>query len=138
VIGADYHSSVQHVAFLNQDTGECGELCLNHSDGEAEQFCRDLKKREIRVRVGMEAIGYSRWFERLLAELGSKVWIGDPTEIKTRRVKKPHTNAHGCAPSDNCGGVTAVRRWKHPALRMSLKKDAKFPFPQSGLFLLSP
>ena len=40
------------------------------------------------MRVGMEATGYSRWFERLLAELGFEVWIGDPAEIKAKRVKK--------------------------------------------------
>ena len=40
------------------------------------------------MRVGMEATGYSRWFERLLAELGFEVWIGDPAEIKAQRVKK--------------------------------------------------
>jgi transposase len=34
------------------------------------------------VRVGMEATGYSRWFERLLAELGFEVWMGDPAEIQ--------------------------------------------------------
>jgi hypothetical protein len=27
--------------------------------------------------VGMEATGYSRWFGRLLAELGFEVWIGN-------------------------------------------------------------
>jgi transposase len=36
----------------------------------------------------MEATGYSRWFERLLAELGFELWIGNPAEIKTKRVKK--------------------------------------------------
>src|ERR1700739_5120903 len=36
----------------------------------------------------MEATGYSRWFERLLAELGVELWIGDPAEIKAKRVKK--------------------------------------------------
>src|ERR1700688_4137323 len=36
----------------------------------------------------MEATGYSRWFERLLAELGFELWIGDPAEIKTKRVEK--------------------------------------------------
>jgi hypothetical protein len=30
----------------------------------------------------MEATGYSRWFERLLAELDFEVWIGDPAEIQ--------------------------------------------------------
>jgi transposase len=44
----------------------------------------------------MEATGYSRWFERLLAELGFELWIGDPAEIKAKRVKKPevHTKTH--------------------------------------------
>src|ERR1700691_484405 len=40
------------------------------------------------VGVGKEATGYSRWFERLLAELGFELWIGDPAEIKAKRVKK--------------------------------------------------
>jgi transposase len=44
------------------------------------------------VRVGMEATGSSRWFERLLAELGSELWIGDPAEIKAQRVKKQKTD----------------------------------------------
>jgi len=42
--------------------------------------------------VGMETTGYSRWFERLLAELGFEVWIGDAAEIKTRRAKKQKTD----------------------------------------------
>ena len=40
------------------------------------------------MRVGMEATGYSRWFERLLTELGFELWIGDPAQIKAKRVKK--------------------------------------------------
>jgi len=40
----------------------------------------------------MEATGYSRRFERLLAELGIELWIGDPAEIKTKRVKKQKTD----------------------------------------------
>lgn len=39
----------------------------------------------------MEATGYSRWFERLLAELGFELWIGDPAQIKSKRVKKQKT-----------------------------------------------
>jgi transposase len=71
-----------------EETGEYGERQLNHSEGEAEKFYRDLKQRGIRVRVGMEATGYARWFERLLAELGFELWIGDPAQIKAKRVKK--------------------------------------------------
>jgi transposase len=88
IIGVDYHPSSQQIAFLMEETGECGEQELNHSDGQAEKFYRDLKQRGIGVRIGMEATGYSRWFERLLAELGFELWIGDPAEIKAKRVKK--------------------------------------------------
>ena len=88
IIGVDYHPSFQTIAFLMEETGECGEQELNHSDGGAEKFYRDLKQRGIRVRVGREATGYARWFERLLAELGFERWIGDPAEIKAKRVKK--------------------------------------------------
>jgi hypothetical protein len=38
IIGADYHPSFQQIAFCNQDTGECGERRLNHSDGESRKI----------------------------------------------------------------------------------------------------
>src|SRR5947208_6489883 len=88
--------------FLMEETGECGEQELNHSDGQAEKFYRDLKQRGICVRVGMEATGYSRWFERLLAELGFEVWIGDPAEIKTKRVKKQKTDREDARLCGSC------------------------------------
>src|SRR5580698_9663632 len=47
-----------------------------------------MAARGVRVRVGMEATGYSRWLERLLAELGIEVWIGDAAKIKAKRVRK--------------------------------------------------
>src|ERR1700726_880926 len=92
IIGVDYNPSFQEIAFLNQETGECGERQLSHSEGEAERFYRELKQRGVSVRVGMEATGYSRWFERLLAELGIEVWIGDAAKIKTKRVRKQKTD----------------------------------------------
>ena len=92
IIGVDYHPSFQTIAFLIEETGECGERELNHSDGEAERFYRELKERGVSVRVGMEATGHARWFERLLAELGFELWIGDPAEIKTKRVRKKKTD----------------------------------------------
>ena len=92
IIGVDYHPSFQQIACLMEETGEYEERQLQHSDGEAERFYRDLQQRGIRVRVGMEATGYSRWFERLLAELGFELWIGDPAEIKAKRVKKRKTD----------------------------------------------
>jgi transposase len=88
IIGVDYHPGFQAIAFFMEETGECGEQELKHSDGEAERFYRDLQQRGIRERVGMEATGYSRWFERLLAELGFELWIGDPAEIKAKRIEE--------------------------------------------------
>jgi transposase len=44
------------------------------------------------VRVGMEASGHARWFDRLLAELNFELWIGDAAEIRTRRVRKQKTD----------------------------------------------
>ena len=40
----------------------------------------------------MEATGHARWFERLLAELGFELWIGDPAKSKAKRVRKQKTD----------------------------------------------
>jgi len=40
----------------------------------------------------MESSGHSRWFEGLLHELGFELWIGDPAEIRTKRVRKQKTD----------------------------------------------
>src|SRR5260221_374815 len=92
IIGVDYHPSDQYIAFVDTETGEYVERQLNHSGREAEKFYRELAARGVSVRVGMEATGYSRWFERLLAELGIEVWIGDAAKIKTMRVRKQKTD----------------------------------------------
>jgi transposase len=92
IIGVDYHPSFQQIAFMDQATGECGDRRLNHSDGEAEKFYRELKQPGVSVRVGMEATGYSRWFERLLVGLSIEVWIGNAAEIKAKRVRKQKTD----------------------------------------------
>ena len=79
LIGVDYHPSFQAIAFLIEETGECGDQELNHSDGQAEKFYRDLKERGISVRVGMEAT----WIFTLVPSgcwlnWGFELWIGDP------------------------------------------------------------
>jgi transposase len=58
---------------------------------EAEQFYRSLAGHE--VRVGMEASGHARWFERLLAELGYELWIGNPAAIRAAAPRKQKTDA---------------------------------------------
>jgi transposase len=91
IIGCDYHPGFQQIAFVDTDTGDCEERRLEHSE-EAEKFYRDLAASGMKVRVGMEASGHGRWFERLLSELQFELWIGDAAEIRTRRVRKQKTD----------------------------------------------
>ena len=91
IIGADYHPGFQQIAFVDTETGELQERRLQHRE-EAEKFYRDLAGQGMSVRVGMEASGHARWFERLLAELHFELWIGDAAEIRTKRVRKQKTD----------------------------------------------
>jgi len=91
IIGCDYHPAFQQIAFVDTDTGELQERRLQHRE-EAEKFYRDLAAQGMKVRVGMEASGQARWFERLLAELNFELWIGDAAEIRTKRVRKQKTD----------------------------------------------
>ena len=91
IIGCDYHPGFQQIACVDTDTGELSERRLAHRE-QAEQFYRELKQRNLAVRVGMESSGHSRWFERLLHELGFELWIGDPAEIQSKRVRKQKTD----------------------------------------------
>ena len=76
IIGADYHPGFRQIAFVDTDTGEFQEQRLQHRE-EAGRFYRDLAAQGMRVRVGMEASGHARWFERLLSELQFELWMGD-------------------------------------------------------------
>jgi transposase len=92
IIGCDYHPIVQQIAFADTETGDYGEQRLKHSEGEAEKFYRDLKLKKVGVRVGLEATGHTRWFQRLLAELGYELWVGDAAQITAMRVRKQKTD----------------------------------------------
>ena len=89
IIGVDFHPEFQQIASVDTDTGEFQEKRLAHRE-EAEKFYRALAGQK--VRVGMEASGHARWFERLVAELQFELWIGDAAEIRTKRVRKQKTD----------------------------------------------
>jgi transposase len=91
IIGCDYHPSFQQIALVDTETGELGERRLVHRD-EAEHFYSELKAQSLKVRVGMEASGHARWFERLLHDLQFELWIGNAAEIRTKRVRKQKTD----------------------------------------------
>jgi len=76
---------------LTPTVASTGERRLDHME-EAGQFYRDLRARGIEARIGMEASGYTRWFEQLMAELGFELWIGDAAAISRKRVRKQKTD----------------------------------------------
>jgi transposase len=89
IIGVDFHPEFQQIASVDTESGEFQERRLGHP-AEAEQFYRALSG--AKVRVGMEASGHARWFERLMAELQFELRIGDAAEIRTKRVRKQKTD----------------------------------------------
>src|SRR5438552_13215954 len=91
IIGCDYHPGFQQIALVDTDTGKLSERRLLHHE-EAEQFYGKLQEQGLKVRVGMESSGHSRWFERLLRDLQFELWIGDAAEIRTKRVRKQKTD----------------------------------------------
>ncbi len=87
IIGCDFHPSFQQIAMVDTETGEQTERKLNRS--EAAAFYRGL---EGKVIVGMEACGNTLWMERLLAELGHELRMGDATRIRSMEVRKQKTD----------------------------------------------
>jgi transposase len=94
IIGCDFHTRYQQMAMLNTETGELVERRLEHENGEARMFYAQLPKP---VRVGIEATGYTQWFEQLLAELGHELWVGDAAEIRASVVRKQKTDPRDAA-----------------------------------------
>jgi len=81
-IGVDFHARQQTICYLKTETGELVISELQHQDKAAVRaFYAQFQEPVI---VGLEASGYSPWFESLLAELGCAVWLGDATEIRRR------------------------------------------------------
>jgi len=94
IVGCDLHTRYQQIAMLDEETGELIERRLEHASGEAEEFYRQLTRP---VRVGVEATGYTRWFERMLAQLGHELWVGDAARIRASAVRKQKTDARDAA-----------------------------------------
>jgi transposase len=94
IVGCDVHTRYQQIAMLDDETGELVERRLEHANGEAKQFYSKLTGA---VRVGIEATGHTRWFERMLAELGHELWMGDAARIRAAEVRKQKTDARDAA-----------------------------------------
>jgi transposase len=79
LIGCDFHPSWQQISWLNQKTGETGDVKLVHEPGAVEKFYRQFP---LGSRIGMEATGNCQWFVELLASLGHELLVGDAAKIR--------------------------------------------------------
>jgi len=89
IIGCDLHTRYQVIAMLDTETGEVATRRLEHEGGEAKAFYAGLGKRAL---IGIEATGYTQWFERLVGDLGHELWVGDAAEIRARAVRRQKTD----------------------------------------------
>jgi transposase len=81
-IGVDFHSRQQTICYLKIETGELVISELRHQD--KEQVRAFYQQFQGHVIIGLEASGYSPWFEAMLGQLGCEVWLGDAAEIRRR------------------------------------------------------
>jgi transposase len=81
-IGVDFHARQQTICYLKTETGELVTCELKHQD--KEQVRAFYKQFQGHVLIGLEASGYSPWFEAMVEQLGCEVWLGDATEIRRR------------------------------------------------------
>lgn len=87
IIGCDFHPSFQQIAMLDTETGEHIEKRLNRE--EATIFYRGLCGQVV---IGIEACGNTLWLERLLADLGHELRMGDASKIRAMEVRKQKTD----------------------------------------------
>jgi len=80
--GVDFHARQQTIAYCDTQDGEINFIQLKHDDREA--LRRFYTQFQGPVIVGLEAGGYSDWFERFLEELDIETWFGNPTEVRRR------------------------------------------------------
>ena len=69
IIGADYHPGFQQIAFVDTETGDCGEQRLEHCEG-AQKVYRELATQGKRYAwewkpVGMRAGSSDSWRNRI-------------------------------------------------------------------------
>lgn len=83
------HTRYQQVAAIDQETGAVVEVRLEHAGDAVRLFYPALPKGSV---VGIESIGYTQWFEKMLTELGHELWIGDAAEFRAANVRHPKTD----------------------------------------------
>ena len=88
IIGCDFHPGFQQLAIFDKQTGEIRYRRVKHVE-EAREFYRGLEEPAL---VGMEACGFTLWFEELLAEQGHELRMGDAAKIRASVVRRQKTD----------------------------------------------
>ena len=103
IIGCDFHPSYQQIMMLDTVTGEM--------DRESARVTRERRRcglfrrgLEGPARVGIEASGQSQWFERMKAEFGHEVWIGDAAKIRASWRAEAEDRSARCGATDEATG----------------------------------
>jgi transposase len=92
-IGVDIHARQQTLSYLDTADGTTGQVELQHERDDIKGF---YSKFEGEVIIGIEACGYTNWFEELMEQLGHQLLVGDAAEIRRlarRRQKNDRRDA---------------------------------------------
>lgn len=92
-IGVDIHARQQTLSYLDTSDGTSGQMVLDHEGDDVKEFYRQFQGEVI---IGIEACGYTNWYEVLVEELGHKLLVGDAAEIRRlarRRQKNDRRDA---------------------------------------------
>lgn len=81
----DFHARQQTISYCDTADGEIHRHELHHQRDNVRQFYARFSGEVI---VGLEASGYSAWFEEMLEELQHTVWLGNPAEIRRRASRR--------------------------------------------------
>jgi transposase len=75
---------------MEESTGEIKVRRLEHAGEEVRSFYAQWLQGTV---VGIEATFPALWFERVLAELGHELWVGDAARIRASEVRQQKTDA---------------------------------------------
>ena len=92
-MGVDIHARQQTVSYLDTEVGSIEHRQLHHGGDDIRGFYSQFRGEVI---IGIEACGYTDWFEELMEDLGHKLLVGDAAEIRRlarRRQKNDRRDA---------------------------------------------
>ena len=93
-IGVDIHARQQTLSYLDTSDGSTGVVELSHERDDIKAYYSQFQGEVI---IGIEACGYTNWFEELIDQLGHKLLVGDAAEIRRlarRRQKNDRRDAN--------------------------------------------